>query len=319
MRRAPVAAWTALACALAGCLSGSVLQGTPSQRYEPPVLEAPRGNVLALQLTAVVVSFGDRNPVVEVTAKASAPAMIARAALSSASAAACAAGIEAQTIELDGQRRWDRPIGVEGTHKLAATFIGATALMRDADTVLDVELASAGEPSCVRVALEPHGRDSAPRGTPRWTVGGVLRGGFPTGVGRYAMIDDELRFLYWFPRLAVGAELGWTLSNCSKTCGNYQVPLWLLAETIALERRGFGLGVSAAYGLSYGPDGGAGPDVWLHGPRLALHLLHLVPPVGAAGGGPTRGKGIEVSLAYQRALVGPVPPMFVVGFGVVAF
>ncbi len=292
MRRAPVAAWTALACALAGCLSGSVLQGTPSQRYEPPVLEAPRGNVLALQLTAVVVSFGDRNPVVEVTAKASAPA---------------------------GQRRWDRPIGVEGTHKLAATFIGATALMRDADTVLDVELASAGEPSCVRVALEPHGRDSAPRGTPRWTVGGVLRGGFPTGVGRYAMIDDELRFLYWFPRLAVGAELGWTLSNCSKTCGNYQVPLWLLAETIALERRGFGLGVSAAYGLSYGPDGGAGPDVWLHGPRLALHLLHLVPPVGAAGGGPTRGKGIEVSLAYQRALVGPVPPMFVVGFGVVAF
>ncbi len=62
---------------------------------------------------------------------------------------------------------------------------------------------------------------------------------------------------------------------------------------------------------------GLGVDEIQHGPRLALHLLELPPSVWGARA--LSGRGLEVSLSYERSLVGPIPAAWVVGLGAVAF
>jgi hypothetical protein len=83
---------------------------------------------------------------------------IARAVLASPEARPCTAGVSAQLIDVDGQTRWDRPVGLGRDHVVTLSFPEEPILMTGA-LVLDVEAARAdGSTACVRMPLTDGGR-----------------------------------------------------------------------------------------------------------------------------------------------------------------
>jgi hypothetical protein len=310
------------ACAANGCLSASLLLNTPAERYAPATPEAFRAGAAAGQIDTVVVTTENRGAVVSILVTANETVLIAGATLSSMEAAPCTAGVGALGVELDGQKRWDRPIGLKGQHTVTLTFNAVTELLGEPGAVLDVQLAGAAADRCLRFPLGVLDRNAPMNPSSPWAVGGVLRASFPAGSGPYQWLDDELRFSYWFSRAVVGAEAGWALTGCAQACGvtpSYQFPLWLLAEIVPLRVRGFGLGVEVAYGLLPGSRMRPGdPTLLMHGPRLALHFLEITPAVSSRRT-QVAAKGVEVSLSYQRAWLGPVEPMVIIGLGLVTF
>jgi hypothetical protein len=306
-----------------GCLSRGVLQRAPGAAYAPARPTATSSGPLAVQLTAVDVAAGSDIVRVVLDLRASRAALVVDARLASAQAPPCAAGASARSFSLDEQPRWDRPVGVTGAHALTLMFDGAAPLLGRADIVLDV---SVGEPvtsarTCVRVPLgaDPDAGVAVLAPARQWSVGGVLRGGVPTTRAPVRILDDELRFTRWLGPAAVGLEAGWSVQGCVTRCPvvpGFQLPLWALVEVVPARRHGMGLGLEAAYGVIFGL--GSGPDEVLHGPRVALHVLEL-PPTAWGARAPTTARGLEVSLSYERAAAGSIPPVWIVGIGWVRF
>ena len=318
-----VARPVALACLLlalgAGCLSRA-LGRAPAGGFVPTRPEAATAGPLAAELERVDVVTGSDLVRVALRLHAARATLVAEARVSSSASPPCAAGVSARSFALDAQVRWDRPLGVTGSHALVLVFDGAAPLLAHPDAVLDLAV---GEPAtavtvCVRVALGADAGTGAPVLEPAraWSVGGVLRTAAPTSRGPTRWIDDEVRVTRAVGPLALGIEGGWTELACPTSCGftpSLAVPLWAVAEVVAARRGGLGLGVEAAYGMVFG----LGVDEIQHGPRLALHLLELPPSVWGARA--LSGRGLEVSLSYERSLVGPIPAAWVVGLGAVAF
>jgi hypothetical protein len=67
-------------------------------------------------------------------------------------AAPCTAGASLELLQIDGQTRWDRPAGLGAQHEIALSFPRDQHLESGA-LALDVAVAGARGPECVRVAL----------------------------------------------------------------------------------------------------------------------------------------------------------------------
>jgi hypothetical protein len=322
MNRSTVTLVFATALMGAGCLSRAIVLSPPGLRFRPDPYEGSRAGPLAARIEMVRVPGGDSPLTVTMALFADEVVLIRGATVASSAAAPCAAGRVAEIMVLDQQPRWDRPVGVKGNHELALEFPGAIPFLAEPGAVLDLQISGTGGDSCLRLPFGPSDlTTSVPTLRPerRLTGGGVARAGFPLRRAPYAIIDDELRIELWLKDLQIGAEMGWIWQGCPGGCDQtpgLEFPAWLFAEVVPLRARGYGLGVEAAYGFIYGPA--TGGDWWLHGPRLALHLVELSPSIWP-GGAEARGRGLELSLAYQRAASGPLPPTFILGVGLVAF
>jgi len=272
---------------------------------------------------AVWVPSGSDIVRIVVDLRASRAALVVDARLASAQAPPCAAGESARSVSLDEQRRWDRPVGVTGAHAMELFFDGAASLLGRADAVLDV---SVGDPAtsartCLRVPLgaDPEAGTAVLAPARAWSVGGVLRGGVPTTRAPARFLDDELRFTRWLGPAALGLEAGWSVQGCVTRCPlvpGIEFPVWALVEVVPARAHGLALGLEAAYGVTLGTASGV--DEVLHGPRVALHLLELPPPVWGARAR-TTGRGLEISLSHQRSAAGPIAPVWLVGIGWVTF
>jgi hypothetical protein len=315
------ALWGVLLALAPGCLSRAFIVNAPGGVFVPARPAAALAGPLMAQLERVEVVTGSDQVTVALGLRAARAALIADARLSSSASPPCAAGVSAGAFALDAQARWDRPVGVTGPHDLVLAFAGAAALLAQPDAVIDLAV---GEPTtdatvCVRVALGADTGTGAPvlRPARAWSIGGVLRTAAPTSRGPTRWIDDEIRVTRAVGPLALGAEAGWAEQVCPTSCGftpSLAAPLWAVAELVAARRGGLGLGVEAAYGMVFGLGGF---DEIQHGPRLSLHVLELPPSVWGARAPSAR--GLEISLSYERSLVGPIPAAWVVGFGGVAF
>jgi hypothetical protein len=311
-----------LAALASGCFSRGVLMRPPLGASAPTRPAAVAGGPLAAQLADVQVVADSDVVRIKLAVRASRPALVADARLSSTQAPPCAAGAPARSFALDEQPRWDRPLGVTGAHELVVFFDGAAPVLARADAVLDVVVGEPATtaPACVRIPL---GADDAGGAVLRparaWSVGGALRAAAPTSRGPIRSLDDELRISRWLGSVALGVETGWAFQSCFTPClgtSFLQVPVWGVVELVPFRGRGLGVGVEGAYGVLFGFK--SGDNDLRHGPRLALHLLEL-PPAIWGGGAQTTARGLEVSLAYERSAVGPLPPAWVVGLGWVAF
>ncbi|MEP6652608.1 MAG: hypothetical protein ABJA82_04585 [Myxococcales bacterium] len=325
----------ATAATVCGCLSANFLAGTQTHSYEPAIPSSDGLDGLAVQVTQLELTDAGPGVSVDVILRADTTAQIAGAILTAAAAAPCSVGVVATSLALDDWTRWDRPVGVSGTHAVRFAFDGGAPLLAGGEMVLDLRMVQIGGGSdgpqgserCVRLPLgapqATRAWNPAPR---RWSVGAVLRAGLSANRSRSRPIDDELRLQYWFQHVLVGLEAGWSLEQCEGgACDpspGVVLPAWLLAEAIPIRVRGFGFGVQAAYGVGYGirraSDWARAPDLIVHGPRLTLHLLRLTPALYGAGGA-TGAKGLELSVAYQTAARGAVPAALMIGVGLVAF
>jgi hypothetical protein len=307
-----------------GCFSRGFVARPPLGAWAPARPAATTAGPLAARLEAVQVLADSDVVLVRLALRASRPALVADARLSSAQATPCAAGASARSFALDGQPRWDRPLGVAGEHEheLVLFYDGAAPLLARADAVLDVVVGdpTSPAPACVRIPLGADGEGRAVLQPARaWSVGGALRAAAPTTRGPIRLIDDELRVSRWLGPVALGVELGWAFQGCLTPCPetpSLELPAWAVVELVPIRGRSFGVGLEGAYGVIFGLESGAN-DV-RHGPRVALHLLELPRAVWGADT-QTTARGLEVSLSYERSAAGPLPPAWIVGLGWVAF
>lgn len=309
----------------AGCLGRAAL-APPGLWFRSNAYEGSQAGGLVARIEKVHVPGSDDPLSVSLALQAADAVLIRGATVSSGVATPCSAGAVAEAMTLDQQPRWDRPVGVKGDHELSLDFQGAVPFLAEPGAVLDLQVTGVAGDGCLRLPFSSiDSTGSAPtspamlRPVSRVSGGGVLRAGFPLARAPYPAVDDELRIEVWLKNMQIGAELGWIWQGCAGRCANFpglEFPFWLLTEVVPLRARGFGLGVEVAYGVIYGPASGG--DWLLHGPRLALHLVELTPAVWP-GGAEVRGRGFEISLAYQRAALGLQPPTFILGLGLVAF
>lgn len=311
------------ACSVLGSLGASRLASTPEQELVPAEIHGAHTDAVAAQLSGVRITAADHGAHVSMTLTARQAALLAGATLSAADAPPCAAGVSAHGITLQDQTRWDRPLGIKGTAAVTLTFGDAAELLSDPTAVVDLRLAGAAGPSCLRVPLGPAAGGPGLAPSSPWSMGISARTTFAPGHEMYQSLGGGLRAARWFSRGLIGLEAGAAWVGCARPCAvlpEYQLPLWLLAGAIPLRVRGFGLGVELAYGLIPGiPRQDTDPSSVTHGPRLTLQLLEVTPRIAAATRTIASARGVELSLSYQWTWLGPSPPTLLFGLGLVAF
>ena len=272
-----VAALAALA--LCGCSFG--------QRRQRPVV-APVAEHAAsgtrLRVTEVVTDGQPTSFVVG--AVVSSRAALREARLGSSSAAPCAgAGSAAAAVELDGQRRPERPLALgPGERSLRLAFPSQPMLgprPMAGGGFLDVQLEQDGQVHCLRTPLAGPVVPQGWRGDGDWSAGWNL---------------------WFFPTFQLGGSLGrWTgpvrfgtdvglstqpCAGCTRGAGYLLLPVSLTAESYLTHAMGPGIGLKLAYDFVPGfaaalhrRDG-----VFLHGPRLEAKLAVSLPDGGLAHG-----------------------------------
>lgn len=237
---------------------------------------------LTEDLRSEVISVGTLPPLtVELRVDGIGGAKIRRALLAPAAAEPCREGVRAQSIALDEQRSWLRPIEIGGAHTLRLSFSpGAARDLLTEPTAIDLVLVSAQGPDhCQRIPLtgtepalafgaERHGYASGALRTdlPFKSVGGVGAGwSYSLGFGAYA------------GPLRLGADAGLGTAACTHTCagssaGFLWLPVGFTASTFLVDRRNFALQLGAGYRFYFADVGSsdARRTVTISAPELRL-------------------------------------------------
>ncbi len=239
---------------------------------------------------------------------------LARAFLVPPEAAPCTVGLLAELIDVDGQTRWDRPVGLGVDHDVTLSFPGAPQLAAG-PLALDVEIAGARGTTCARLPLTEATRPLVARSK------GVLGGGFsvsaPLRARSSAAIRADALGGRWVGPVLVGLRVGVGVdpnrvsygggdgnsSSSSSKAGRF-AELHLAPQLTFLPyvRGTHALGLSLSFEVG-GAVSGAGTaadpkrDDIFWGPRLGVILASVAPvPLGA----PTRrtrvGRGFELAL-----------------------
>jgi hypothetical protein len=257
---------------------------------------------------------------------------IARAFLSPPAAAPCTAGLVARAIDVDGQTRWDRPVGLGREHVVAFGFPWDDRVTAE-PLVLDVDVRGAGGPACVRLPLTGGGTRYVARSNfvagaaAGLEVGLRAHGGgalfFDGIVGRWA---GPLRFTV---RAGLGAGVGSRVASGDDDSSLNSSPKWVdlhLAPELSILPFVWGsraIGITASYVVATATSGSgtvADPerDTDFMGPRLAVVLAHVLPPpLGASAHRAADAVGLELSLLRASAWPsGSGGVTYVLGLGV---
>jgi hypothetical protein len=239
---------------------------------------------------------------------------LARAFLVPPEAAPCTLGLLAELIDIDGQVRWDRPVGLGVAHDVTLSFPGAPRLA-EGPLALDVEIAGARGTSCVRLPVSEASRPLVPAS--RVVFGGGLSVAGPLRAHSGSFVQVDVLGGRWFGPVSVGLRLGLgfdskiVIANGGNDAGGAQSPdprfvtLSLAPELkvfpFVRATRAIGIALSLELGDAMSGAGtAASPDrddvYW--GPRLGVVFASLEPvPLGAQTRRGRGGHGVEVALA----------------------
>jgi hypothetical protein len=306
------------ALATAALLAGLAPACTPRAVAYRPDPEGPpaMAGEAHFTLAEVLVPSQATDLGVVVRVDATSEVVVTAAHVAPARAEACQADpstgvIAAAVVSVDGQRQWQRPLRLRGSHLLTLEFPIATgeriedgrwAPLETVDlAVTDASVltgAPADDSRCVRLPLQSPGGRLQRRGG--WSAGYSLRldQSWVEGVSGVARLGR------WLGPVRVGAELGAGARRCPNCPSPLYVsaPVALTIEAIVAARSGIGLGFELAYTARpmIGPD--AGDRYLLFGPRLALRFVSAAPREGGLPGGPQqRYSSFDVLIARETA------------------
>jgi hypothetical protein len=243
---------------------------------------------------------------------------IARAFLVPSEAEPCTAGLSAELIDVDGQTRWDRPVGLGVEHTVTISFPGDRRLATG-PLALDVEVAGARGTSCVRLSVAGGDRRFVTRS--KLVLGGGLSVAAPLRADSTAVVRVDavvgrwvgpvvvaLRFGIGFDprRLSYGTSEDNASSGGKGRFGELHLGPELkifpyVHETRDHDTRAIGLSLSFEVGAAVSGAGTAVDpehDDTFWGPRLGVILASLEPvPLGAPTHRTRGGRGLELALS----------------------
>ena len=241
-----------------------------------------------------------------------------RARLAPATAAPCTAGWVAETVWLDQQRRWDRPLGWSGDHELELSFRAPGGILRE-PAVLDLLLVEpdrgSGTERCLRRPLGGPTAEDGFRRKDRTSAGGSLglvwASGSPAeGDWLFAGVQASGSLGVWFGRWRLGGQLDVCVGNCDPR-SLIPLPVAAMVERLLYLGRRFTLAAAVGYQPGRVDDLVSlwrKPGTWVHGPRAALRLLG---PRPFAGSNPREGyasRGLSLFVSRQFHTVYPAAP-----------
>jgi hypothetical protein len=312
----------ALGTAAAGALGQSALsRASPLAPLRPAAEQYVPRDVEPGQVTLRELAF-DPGGVTALAALAGDGRALRRARLAPAAAAPCTAGWVAETIWLDKQQRWDRPLGWSGDHEVELRFAAPLALLRE-PVVLDL-LVQEKDPTrqgqlherCLR---QPLGDPAAGLGLGRKSRASA-GGGFGL-LGSVSANGSDANAIRGFQASgSLGAWLGhWRLSGrldvCAMGCDPrgslLTFPVAATVERLLVTGKRFSLAAALGYQPGRIDDLVSvwrGPGTWVHGPRAGLLLLG---PRAFAGADPSQGyasRGLALFVSRQFHTVYPTLP-----------
>ena len=315
----------ALGTAAAGALGQSAYMqasplaplGPPADRYVPRGAEPGTVSLRELAfdasgVTAMAALAGDERR------------GLRRARLAPAAASPCSAGWVAETIWLDKQQRWDRPLRWSGDHEVELRFAAPVALLRQ-PVVLDLllEEEDAGSQGrvrerCLRQPLGDPGAGLTLRRKSATSAGGgfgVLArapsGGAGAGEPSMAGFQASGSLGAWLGRWRLGGRLDVCLSGCDPRGHWFTMPVAAMVERLPISGRRFSLAAALGYQPGRVNDLVSlwrRPGTWVHGPRAGLLLLG---PRAFAGADPDQGyasRGLGLFVSRQFHSVYPTLP-----------
>jgi hypothetical protein len=238
---------------------------------------------------------------------------IARAFLVPPLAAPCTGGLRAELMAVDGQTRWDRPVGLGVDHDVTLSFPGDPRL-EAGPLVLDVEIAGAHGTACARLPVTEAERPLVALSK------GVFGFGFsiavPLRARSSAIVRVDALVGRWIGPVIVGLRLGVGLDPRRVAYGgdgdnsSTSSPARFFELHVAPEVRFFpyvrgtrAVGLSLSFEVG-GAVAGAGTatdperDDTLWGARLGVIFAALKPtPLGAPAHRSRGGRGFELALA----------------------
>jgi len=243
----------------------------------------------------------------------------------------CHEGVRDVELDLDGQRKWARPIDVGGKHEIALTYgPGSAGELLARPSTLDLVLAGdAGAPDeCLRVDLTGTSPALAWKDHITGTAGGDFRGEAPVhavnGVGLGWSFGTRIGG-YVGP-LRIMGEVGLGGARCSGTCygsdiGFLWMPVGVSAHWFALGSKGTVLDLGLAYRFIMAAVGGHGESraATIHAPELRVRFgTSAERGPGLPSGARVANAGYEL-FASEWFSDGPYGPehAFVLGMGLV--
>jgi hypothetical protein len=323
-------------------MAAALLAGCGHEAYRPATPASVDAVVASLDLEtidrgsgpAIVLADGvlaDGGLAVRVRWRANAEATaIARAFLVPPEAAPCTAGLEAAAIDVDGQTRWDRPVGLGRQHVVTMGFPYDERLLAG-PLVVDVEVTGPLGTSCVRLPVTGGAQRFVARSNIVWgAAAGAVAPLWKHG-GAALVFDGVVG--RWVGPLRLTVRAGLTVGTNTLNVGGDDdaggstptfIDIHVAPEltVVPFVRRTFAVGLSASYVFgsgTYGDGTASDPyhDVDFSGPRLAIVLADVqLAPLGAPTHRPRDGLGLELSLLRANGWsVGPAGPVYVFGVG----
>jgi hypothetical protein len=240
------------------------------------------------------------------------PVLLRRVSLAADTSPPCHAGWAADVLALEGQRRWDRPVGVEGTRALTLYFSPPRSFLRG-PLQLEALFEEGAHYRCIRVSVGG-GPDSQPltRKSRRTDGGGLgIARGTPALANTDVFADRDGNRLGLLMAGSVGVWLGhWRLAGqleaCMFACGREIISVPVVAT---IDRLVY-VGRSVAWAGRLGYQLGRGEDLlasfsehpsWIQGPQIGLMLLGPRPVAGAdtTEGFAARGFGVFLQRQFR--------------------
>ncbi len=301
--RSPIVSVTTIAVAvgalaLAGCAGGAYQPLHPGRH----AVVVPRGQ---WRVTELVVAGA---VLVKVQADVHGVSQVRRAFLTAAASAPCTAGWREESVAVDGNEIWQRPVRVDGKRNLEFWFMDADQQLGGA-TVLDLEIAaSPGRSRCVRLDLVSPG-DGEEWRTGRFWMDVRLKSFFPVRMveGAHDGQGLAMRIGRWFGPVNIGMSGEFAFGRCAGACldrGYYGlVGAGPSVQASLYEAGRFRIGIEAAWDFLLAQAQVAGLEnsrrsLLMFGPRLGLGVYRVDRMRLAGAGSEQRARwGVELFVA----------------------